>query len=367
VAAGAEGERTVAWARLLITSLVLITPTYKLFLHPGDPVFMMGFLVTLLAFGMALTVWWILRKGRYGPWIGFVSSGLDVSFVTLALGLFLWLGPPLLALNSKVTFEVYFLTLAATSLRYDARICMAAGALAITQYGALVAFANWHWDLNAPEAGATLYAGFSLVDQVTRLILLGSAALLALLLVRRSQDLQKKATTDPLTGVGNRAHFDRQVYAEIERAIRYKRPLSLALVDVDHFKKFNDVHGHLVGDDILVTVAMLLRRSLRRSDVITRYGGEEFAMVFPESGAEGALFKVEKMRLAIEESVLDLPDAREPSKLTISGGVASYPEDGDTVELLLAAADDRLLAAKREGRNRVKGSKGAASTPRVAV
>ncbi len=356
MAAGAEGERTVAWARLLITSLVLITPTYKLLMHPGDPVYQMGFVVTLMAFGMALTVWRILRKGRYGPWVGFVSSGLDVSFVTLALVLFLLVGPPLLALNSKVTFEVYFLTLAATSLRYDGRICAAAGLLAMTQYGALVAFANWHWDLSAPESGASQYATFSLVDQVTRLILLGSATLLAMLLVRRSQELQEKASTDPLTGVGNRAQFDRRVYAEFNRAVRYKRPFSLALVDVDHFKKFNDVHGHLVGDDILVTVAMVLGRSLRHSDVLTRYGGKEFALVFPETGQEGAHFKVEKMRLAVEESVLDLPDPREPQKLTISGGVASYPQDGDTVELLLAAADERLLSAKREGRNQVKGS-----------
>jgi two-component system cell cycle response regulator len=348
----------VAWARLLITSLILITPTYKLLKHPTDGVFILGFLVTLLAFLMALGVWWILRKGRYGPWVGFLSSSFDVSFVTLALALFMWVGPPLLALNSKVTFEVYFLTLAATALRYDGRICAVAGGLAITQYAALIFFADWRWDLHAPEAGGGTYAQFSMVDQITRLILLGSATLLAMLLVGRAQKLQTAASSDPLTGVGNRVHFDRRVHAELERAMRYRRPLSLALVDVDHFKKFNDVHGHLVGDDVLVTVAMLLGRSLRRSDVLARYGGEEFALVLPEAGAESALVKVDKIRQSIDGTALELPDRREPDRLTISAGIATYPEDGDTVELLLAAADDRLLAAKRAGRNQVIGGAG---------
>jgi two-component system cell cycle response regulator len=323
-----------------------------------DPIFMMGFLVTLGAFAAALAVWWLLRKGRYGPWVGFVSSGLDVSLVTLALVIFLWLGPPLLAVNSKVTFEIYFLTLAATALRYDGRICAFAGALSISQYGALIGFAMWKWDLYAPEAGGSTYSSFSLVDQITRLILLGSATVLAMLLVSRAQSLQKLATTDPLTGVGNRAHFDRRVHAELERAIRYKRPLSLALVDVDHFKKFNDVHGHLVGDAVLQTVAMLLGRSLRRSDVVTRYGGEEFAVVLPEAGSAAARTKMDGVRKGVSGSALDLPTPREPDRLTISAGVATYPEDGTTVELLLAVADDRLLRAKREGRDRVVGSDG---------
>lgn len=346
----------MAWARLLITVLLLITPTWKIFRDPDDPVFMMGFLVTLSAFVAALSVWWLLRKGMYRSWVGFVSSGLDVSLVTLALGIFLWLGPPLLAINSKVTFEVYFLTLAATALRYDGRICAFAGGLAITQYAALVGFAMFNYDLSSPEAGGSIYSRFSLVDQVTRLILLGSATMLAMLLVGRAQKLQKLASTDPLTGVGNRAHFDRRVHAELERAIRYKRPLSLALVDVDHFKKFNDVHGHLVGDLVLVTVSHLLGRSLRRSDVLTRYGGEEFALVMPEAGAASALTKLDKIREGVAASSLDLPSPREPDRLTISVGVATYPEDGNTVEMLLAIADDRLLQAKREGRDRVIGS-----------
>ena len=101
------------------------------------------------------------------------------------------------------------------------------------------------------------------------------------------------------------------------------------------------------------TVATLLGRQLRRSDVLARYGGEEFVLLLPESTLEGARAKVDLIRRTIESTVLDLPDHREPSRLTISAGIAEYPADGNTVDMLIAIADDRLLLAKRQGRNRV--------------
>ncbi|HET7042751.1 MAG TPA: GGDEF domain-containing protein, partial [Gemmatimonadales bacterium] len=275
-----------------------------------------------------------------------------VSLVTIALVLFYWIAGPSAALGSKVTFEVYFLALAATALRYDGRICAAAGGLAMTQYGAIWAFAALHGDLArlAPDPSNGAYVA---ADQVTRLILLGSATAIALLLVSRAQDLQHEASTDALTSVANRAHFDRRIHSEFERARRYKRPLSVALIDVDHFKRFNDVHGHPVGDAVLITVASLLGRHLRRSDIIARYGGEEFAVLMPETGLEGARNKIDLIRRTVEAAVLQLPDPREPSRLTISAGIADYPADGTTVDLLITKADDRLLIAKRQGRNRV--------------
>ncbi|HEU4570330.1 MAG TPA: GGDEF domain-containing protein [Gemmatimonadales bacterium] len=352
-AAGAEGERSVAWARLVVTTLLMITPTWKLFLAPADPIYRLGFVVTAAGFSAAILIWMALRRGRYGSWIGFASSGLDVSLVTLALALFTAVGLPLFGVNSRVTYEVYFLAIAATALRYDARIVLAAGGLAIAQYGALVGYTMWRWDLTAPGMGQEAVGPFSFPDQVTRLILMVSAVLLAWLLVYRAQKLQQAASTDPLTSVGNRAYFDRRADAEFERARRYGRPLAVALVDVDHFKTFNDVHGHPVGDAVLVTVADTLSRRVRRTDVLARYGGEEFALLFPETAIAGATNKLEAIRRAIEATQLDLPDDREPSHLTISAGVATFPADGRTLEALIAAADECLLRAKREGRNRV--------------
>lgn len=352
-AVGADGERRVAWARVVVTSLLLITPTYKLIRHPEDRVFILGFIVTAIGFGTALLVRWLLRKGQYDTWVGFASSGLDVSLISLALALFLFSGPPLGAINSKVTFEIYFLAIAATALRYDGRISAFAGALAMAQYAGLVGFAMWRWDLAAPASLSADSGTFSLVDQVTRLILIGSATLLAILMVDRAQTLVQAASSDPLTGVGNRAYFDRRAHAEHERARRYRRHLAIALVDVDHFKLFNDAHGHGIGDNVLVTVATLLGRNLRRSDVLARYGGEEFALVLPETTLEAARAKVDLGRRGIEATVLDIPDGKEPSRLTISAGVAVYPEDGHNIDALVAVADERLLAAKRQGRNQV--------------
>ena len=352
LAAGSDGERAVAVARLVITGLLLITPIEKYITEPDNTIYALGFYVTAAAFLFALTIYTIMRRGRYGPWVGFVSSSFDVSFVTTALILFYGAAGPLAALGSKVTFEVYFLALAATALRYDGRICAAAGGLAMAQYGAIWAFAASHTDLSSLplDLGDGAYVP---ADQVTRLILLGSATAISLLLVSRAQKLQHEASTDALTGVANRAHFDRRIHAELERARRYKRPLAVALIDVDHFKKFNDVHGHPTGDAVLVTVATLLGRQVRRSDVLARYGGEEFAYLLVETSLEGAHHKIDLIRRTIAATVLDLPDDREPSRLTISAGIAVYPTDANTVDLLIAVADDRLLLAKRQGRDRV--------------
>jgi len=124
-------------------------------------------------------------------------------------------------------------------------------------------------------------------------------------------------------------------------------------VDVDHFKLFNDVHGHGVGDTVLITVATLLGRNLRNADMVARYGGEEFALMLAEASLESARMKIDQIRRTVAETQLDLPDGKEPSRLTFSAGVAVYPEDGDTLELLIATADKRLLSAKRQGRDRV--------------
>ena len=340
----------MAYARLAITGLLIITPIFKYLREPDNEIYALGLAVTAIAFCAAVGIWMLLRRGRYATWVGFLSSGLDVSLVTMALVLFYAAAGPLAAINSKVTFEVYFLALSATALRYDARISAAAGGLALAQYTAIWVFALWHDPAGLVRDGEN---GYVAADQVTRLILLGSATAIAMLLVGRAQDLQYAASTDPLTGIGNRAHFDRRAHAELERARRYQRHLAVALVDVDHFKKFNDVHGHGVGDTVLVTVAALLNRNLRRSDVLARYGGEEFALVLPEATLEAARAKVDLIRRGVEITQLELPDDREPSRLTISAGVAVYPRDGNTLDLLLAVADDRLLAAKRTGRNRV--------------
>jgi diguanylate cyclase (GGDEF)-like protein len=104
---------------------------------------------------------------------------------------------------------------------------------------------------------------------------------------------------------------------------------------------------------VLITVATLLGRNLRNADMVARYGGEEFALMLAEAGRDAAAMKIDQIRKTVRETQLDLPDRKEPSRLTFSAGIAVYPEDGDTLELLIATADQRLLSAKRQGRDRV--------------
>src|SRR5262245_10289222 len=136
-AAGVEGEWLVARVRLVAMVLLLITPTWKLIQYPEVPVFVWGFGVTFVAALAALAIWVTLKRGGWRPWLGYLSSTLDVSLVTTALVTFVFVGGPLVALNSKVTFEIYFLAIVATSLRYDARICVSVGVLAVMQYALL--------------------------------------------------------------------------------------------------------------------------------------------------------------------------------------------------------------------------------------
>jgi len=165
------------------------------------------------------------------------------------------------------------------------------------------------------------------------------------------QMLLSMALRDALTGLAKREVFFSELHREFERAKRHSRPLSLALLDIDHFKRINDDHGHLIGDEALRRVSDLIRLSMREGDLSGRYGGEEFGVVFPETEMNGALLAVERIRQAIEQTPLKMADGSEIN-LTISCGLATL-RDGDEDKLeLLDAADQCLLEAKRTGRNR---------------
>jgi diguanylate cyclase (GGDEF)-like protein len=354
-AAGAEGELVVARVRVVAMALLLIAPTWNIIHHAYDPVHVVGFSITLTAAFASLAIWWMLRGGRWRPWIGFASSAFDVSMVSLALVSFLIVGSPLIALNSKVTFEMYFLAIVATSLRYDARICIVVGLLTISEYAGLWIYAGAHYNLNDPvyvsQAGP-----YSAVDLSTRLILLAVATLLAVTIVRRAQRLLYLASRDRLTGLFNRGHFDRALTAAIAGSARDGLPLSLALIDIDHFKRINDDYGHALGDRALIQVAHRLERAMRRTDLVARYGGEEFVILMPGTRRDAALAAVEELRQEIASSPIDLGESQ-PLSLNFSAGVAGIPDDAEVVtpKELVSTADQRLLAAKRAGRARCIG------------
>lgn len=169
--------------------------------------------------------------------------------------------------------------------------------------------------------------------------------------------LERLAVTDGLTGLFNHRRFQEALQVELVRSERHKRPMGVLMVDVDFFKKVNDAMGHPAGDDLLRRLAEVLGKDLRQTDLIARYGGEEFTVILPETTRSEAMQVGERMRAAVEEKIND--GSPWPSKVTVSIGVATFPEDGKTAEELLESADQAMYIAKRQGRNRVVGSRGA--------
>jgi diguanylate cyclase (GGDEF)-like protein/PAS domain S-box-containing protein len=166
-------------------------------------------------------------------------------------------------------------------------------------------------------------------------------------------DLRLRATVDGLTGIANRNHFIDTGDLEMHRARRYARPLSVVLIDLDHFKQINDTYGHAVGDAVIKSVVRACLGSLRTIDRMGRLGGEEFAALLPETNREGAAIVAERLRAAIAAAAIDI-EGREPLTTTASIGVASLADtDATRIEGLIARADRALYAAKRAGRNRV--------------
>jgi diguanylate cyclase (GGDEF)-like protein len=165
---------------------------------------------------------------------------------------------------------------------------------------------------------------------------------------RLEEELRRLSTTDGLTALANRRHLDQVLSDEFARAGRTKAPLSVIMFDVDHFKKFNDTHGHDQGDRVLQAVARCFRECLRKYDTACRYGGEEFLAILPSTDLEGAVSVAERIRREVEEMVVD------DLKVTISLGVASCPDRLITApEMLVETADAALYRAKAAGRNRV--------------
>lgn len=163
------------------------------------------------------------------------------------------------------------------------------------------------------------------------------------------------SNTDPLTGVPNRRYLFSQLDAEFDRAKRYATPLSVLMVDIDSFKHLNDNAGHMAGDDVLRRVAQLMAHRIRRADTLGRYGGEEFMILLPQLHKAEALEVGEKIRRAVVETPFEQGRYQPLGKVTLSVGVASYPEDASTLDRLLDSVDASLYASKRGGRNRVSG------------
>jgi diguanylate cyclase (GGDEF)-like protein/PAS domain S-box-containing protein len=164
---------------------------------------------------------------------------------------------------------------------------------------------------------------------------------------RMDEKLKRLATTDILTGAYNRTVFDEIITREMERVKRYNKSLSVALFDIDHFKKVNDMFGHNVGDSVLKKIANIVKKTIRNVDYFIRWGGEEFVIILAETDKKQAYVLAERIRQGIEKF-----DFNNAAQITISCGVAEFKKE-DTRHTLIKRADDAMYKAKRNGRNRV--------------
>lgn len=215
----------------------------------------------------------------------------------------------------------------------------------------------------APLLAAPPYVGGEVsgwwVKQMTIVeIAVGGAVLfLFTYLVNRLRDREARliyiSTTDALTGVANRRHFIDLFEREFERAKRYATPLSCLIMDLDHFKRINDAHGHLAGDRVLVAAAAVFKDAIRTHDVLARWGGEEFVVLLPQTDLAGAEAVAERCRRALEEASIKLGDGTAVS-VTTSLGLACHPHPpANSGDDLLHRADVALYSAKEMGRNRM--------------
>ena len=296
---------------------------------------------------IALFISWRIRSnttnsGSVGYWL----TTTDVSLVSGILISFALAGRPSVAAHSMFVWELYLLAVMLSVIQFDLRVVLFSGAMAALQWGAVLYWVTSTYPM--PE-GYTVKASDAEFVQILRFVLIGVFTAGAGLIVARTGRLMRLSGTDALTGLANRAMLDQRLVEEVAAARRWARPLSVAFLDIDHFKKFNDRWGHVAGDEALRSTARALIEESRESDVVARWGGEEFVVVLPDAGAKDAEMAVERLRARL--AVMPISGIAPDVRVKLSAGIAEFPADADNAGSLEQIADRRLLAAKRRGRD----------------
>ena len=202
-------------------------------------------------------------------------------------------------------------------------------------------------NLHKKEIGGFSEREIRLVQAIT------AQAAIAIENARLYQQTRDLSNTDSLTRLANRRFFQAALDKEFAQARRYGTNFSLIMIDIDHFKRYNDAHGHLQGDKVLRDVAQILQDNIRGIDLAARFGGEEFIILMPKTNKEGARAAAEKLRLCVaEREFMGAAESQPEGHLTLSLGIAEFPEDADSLETLQEQADQALYQAKKDGRNR---------------
>ena len=189
-------------------------------------------------------------------------------------------------------------------------------------------------------------------DFASLLSLLGNHVSLIIDKIRLFEETQRLSITDGLTGLYNTRYLYKQLDLEIARSHRYAYAFSVILFDIDNFKKLNDTYGHRAGDDVLHELALILREVSRETDIVVRYGGEEFIVILPNTSEKDAIHLADRTRIAVEKNIF-LTGRDGGTSVTLSGGIASYPQNAVDARSLLDAADSAMYRAKSSGKNKV--------------
>lgn len=351
-ATGARGELLVAWMRLLLVLAAMPAVAGRLIAMPGDSWSQWALALALAALLYALAVVALCRLGTCGVWLGYTTAVVDVTMISLFLAI------PLLGegrdpeIASSLALGLYLLAIAASGLRFVLGVALFTGALAIAEYAGLIAVVDALW---RPDDSwiPGLDAGVAWRVHAASLLFMALATFLSAASVLRARHLRSVSIRDPLTGLFNRGCFDEALEEMASAARRGERCFAVALLDLDHFKRYNDTLGHRAGDEILRQVARHLTESFRDEDVIGRYGGEEFGVVLPNIGVEQARSRIEQLRRAMADASFDFDDGHGIGSVTFSAGIAACPADGSEAGEVLRCADNCLYAAKAAGRNRL--------------
>ena len=339
--ARASGERWVAGVRLFLVAglsvlVVAMAPAQR---WTG--------LTLLLVVGLLhalLLAWLAFRVAE--SWVPWLSCAADVALTSAALLFVLRHGGPGSALPTRSLYELYFLVIMSAGLRYDWRLCIWTAGLCIVAHALLLWVAAGALGVESADLGA------GRANQAVHFAMLALGGIIMAAVAQRAKRLRLMVGVDQLTGLSQRAPFVERIDEELARARRRGAPLSVAILDLDGFKAFNDTFGHPVGDRALQAVATRLRSSVRKSDLVARFGGEEFVVAFPETAVEQARHRVEHIRAELARVSIQVGRG-EQRQVTVSAGLGSWPADGETFDAVLTTADARLYEAKRSGKNRV--------------
>ena len=351
---GAGGELLVARIRLAVTVVLMLIPLVN-FLAGGR------FSETLIGLaatggGAALSFLWLslARHPRRYSWLPFATSASDITMETLVMVMVAATQSPAASLNTVIIWTCYPVSIFATALRNDGRLTLFTGLLAMAEYGSLVI-----WAFVQAGPNAVLYShDYGVVSvnlQIQRLVVMLVLTLITAMVVYRIQRLVLQSGTDTLTGLPNRTYLVHRVPQIIEQSRESHTSITLAIIDLDHFKLINDDYGHPVGDRALRHVVEMLGDELAKDEPLMRVGGEEFVLLVPRSIGP-AWERLEFLRQRVATSPLMLeedPDGQHAVSVTFSAGLASCPFDGIDVSHLMRRADARLRKAKQSGRNRV--------------